>query len=121
MGGGFALLTAARGFHASAPNYGTLPKDPQGVLAGACPIVASYGGRDRGLKGAAAKLEGVLTGAGVEHDVKEYPRAGHSFLNRHNVGPAAPLLRVAGVNYDQPSAEDAWGRILRFFATHLVH
>jgi carboxymethylenebutenolidase len=37
------------------------------------------------------------------------------------VGPAAPLLRVAGVNYDQPSAEDAWGRILRFFATHLVH
>jgi len=26
---------------------------------------------------------------------------------------------VAGAFYDEASAEDAWGRILRFFATHL--
>ena len=31
----------------------------------------------------------------------------------------APLLRVIGVGYDGASAEDAWGRILRFFETHL--
>jgi carboxymethylenebutenolidase len=55
----------------------------------------------------------------VTHDVKEYPGAGHSFLNRPNLGPAAPLLRVAGVGYHGPSAEDAWGRILRFFDEHL--
>jgi acetyl esterase/lipase len=46
------------------------------------PVVASYGGEDPSLRGAAAELEGVLTGLGVEHDVREYPGAGHSFLNR---------------------------------------
>src|SRR3954447_13502916 len=120
MGGGFALLTAARGFDASAPNYARLPKDLDGALDGACPMVASYGGRDRGLSGSAAKLEAALERAGVEHDVKEYPDAGHSFLSRHPVGPFGPIvIRVTGVGYDQPSAEDAWGRIFAFFARHL--
>jgi carboxymethylenebutenolidase len=118
MGGGFALLTAARGFDAAAPNYAFLPAR-EDALAGACPIVASYGGRDRELRGAAAKLRARLDAAGVVHDVKEYPDAGHSFLNRPNLGPAAPLLRVAGVGYHAPSAEDAWERILRFFGEHL--
>ena len=77
MGGGFALLAAARGFDAAAPNYGPLPKDLDGALKGACPMVASYGGRDWELPGAAAKLEAALTRHGVAHDVKEYPGAGH--------------------------------------------
>jgi carboxymethylenebutenolidase len=119
LGGAFALLAATRGFDASAPNYGPLPKDPAEVLRGACPIVASYGKRDRGLPGAAATLETALTEAGVEHDVKEYPDAGHSFLNRHNLGPFSVLEKIGGLNYHEPSAEDAWTRILRFFGTHL--
>lgn len=119
IGGGFALLAATRGFDASAPNYGPLPKHAEQVLRGACPIVASYGGRDRGLKGAPAQLDRVLTEVGVEHDVKEYAGAGHSFLNRHNVGPFSVLEKVVGLNYHGPSAEDAWSRILRFFDTHL--
>lgn len=119
MGGGFALLTATRGFDASAPNYGAVPENAEEVLAGACPIVASYGKRDRMFRGAAERLDGVLTGLGVAHDVKEYPDAGHSFLNRHNAGPFSVLEKVAGFNYHQPSAEDAWTRILRFFEEHL--
>ncbi|MCU1693120.1 MAG: Carboxymethylenebutenolidase [Frankiales bacterium] len=119
MGGGFALLMAARGFDASAPNYGPLPKDPAAALAGACPVVASYGRRDVGLRGAAAQLEQALTAAGVVHDVKEYPDAGHSFLNRHGLGPFAVLERIAGFGYHEPSAEDAWSRVLRFFDLHL--
>lgn len=119
MGGGFALMTAARGFDASAPNYGALPKDPASVLAGACPVVASYGKKDRAMPGLAAKLEQALTAAGVEHDVKEYADAGHSFLNRHNAGPFSVLERVGGLSFHEPSAEDAWTRILRFFDTHL--
>ena len=55
----------------------------------------------------------------VPHDIKEYPDAGHSFLERHNVGPLSALLRVAGMGYNHASAEDAWGRILRFFAEYL--
>ncbi|MDT7753898.1 MAG: carboxymethylenebutenolidase [Pseudonocardiales bacterium] len=50
MGGGFALLTAASGYAAAAINYGQLPRDPDSALAGACPIVGNYGGRDPSLK-----------------------------------------------------------------------
>jgi carboxymethylenebutenolidase len=120
MGGGFALVMANRGFDASAPNYGPLPKDPRAALEGACPVVASYGRRDRGLPGAAARLEATLTELGVEHDVVEYPDAGHSFLNRHNAGvPLTSLERIAGLAYHHPSAEDAWARISRLFDAHL--
>jgi carboxymethylenebutenolidase len=119
LGGGFALLTAPRGFEVSAPNYAPLPADLDDALRGACPIVASYGGRDRGLRGSAGRLEPALERLGIEHDVKEYPDAGHSFMNRHGLGPLGAVLRVAGVGYHAPSAEDAWGRILRFFEEHL--
>jgi carboxymethylenebutenolidase len=119
MGGGFALLAAAKGFDASSVNYGILPKDLDAALGGACPIVASYGKRDLGIKGAAAQLEKALTKAGIDHDVKEYPNAGHGFLNRHNTGPLNTVMRVSGMAYHHPTAEDAWGRIFRFFETHL--
>ena len=61
----------------------------------------------------------MLTDLGVEHDVTEYPEAGHSFLNRHNTGPFGVLEKVAGLAYHHPSAEDAWARILTFFDRHL--
>ena len=115
MGGGFALLMAARGFDASAPYYGRLPKD-RSALDGACPIVGSYGGKDPGLRGAAATLEAALTERGVVHDVKEYPNSGHSFANRL---PGQPLLRVLGLGYVHEDSEDAWRRVTAFFADHL--
>ncbi|MDQ6716291.1 MAG: dienelactone hydrolase family protein [Actinomycetota bacterium] len=122
MGGGFALATAAgHGFDASSVNYGMLPSTPD-VLEGACPIVASYGGRDASLAGAAGKLEHHLTRLGVAHDVKEYPEAGHSFLNDEQSVPwyLAPVLRVAGFGPQPEAAADAWGRIARFFSQHLA-
>ena len=124
LGGGFALLAATRSFDVSAPNYGPLPADADAALAGACPVVASFGRRDLGLRGAAARLDTTLTRLGVEHDVKEYAAAGHSFLNRHalgrrGAGPLSVLERVAGFSYDEASAEDAWMRILASFETHL--
>ncbi len=121
MGGGFALLCAPSGGYAAASvNYGEVPRDAEARLAGACPVVGSYGARDRGLRGRAVRLEQALTSLGVEHDVKEYPDAGHSFLNRFNTGPLlTPLVHVGGFGYHHPSAEDAWRRILAFFAEHL--
>lgn len=123
MGGGFALMTAAgSGFSASSVNYGALPADPDAALAEACPIVASYGARDRSLKGAAAELESVLTRHGVPHDVKEYAAAGHLFLNDAPVGPRwlQPVFRVMLHAEPEPaSAGDAWERIESFFAAHL--
>jgi carboxymethylenebutenolidase len=121
-GGGFALLTAGDGFEAASINYGQLPRHLDAALADACPIVASYGGRDHSLRRAAAKLEGALSRAGVEHDVKEYPSAGHSFLNDEETGPRLlrPLERVVmGAGPEPAAAADAWRRIEAFFATHL--
>jgi carboxymethylenebutenolidase len=119
MGGGFALLAATRGFDAAAPNYGLVPREAEEVLRGACPVVGSYGRRDPALRGAAGRLSRALSSVEVQHDVKEYPDAGHSFMNRHNSGPFGVLERVAGFDYHEPSAQDAWARILRFFDEHL--
>jgi carboxymethylenebutenolidase len=120
MGGGFALAAAARGFDASAPYYGPLPDED--VLAQACPVVASFGGRDFGeLKGAAGRLEQTLSQHDIAHDVKEYPQAGHGFANRLPVGPFGPIIRLAtGMGYHHASAEDSWRRVLAFFAEHLT-
>jgi carboxymethylenebutenolidase len=121
LGGGFALLSVGDGYDAAAINYGQLPRHLDETLAGACPIVASYGGRDRSLRGAAGRLDAALEKAGVIHDVKEYPAASHAFLNDAEVGPRAlrPLLRVAGIGPEPEAAKDAWGRIERFFSTYL--
>ena len=120
MGGGFCLQLAPRGvFDAAAPNYGTWPKDTA-ALADSCPTVASYGAKDPTLRGAAAKLERILTAGGVAHDVKEYPGVGHSFMNDWGTpGPLQVVTRAAGFFYSEPEAEDAWARILAFFGEHL--
>ena len=92
MGGGFALLLAARGFDAAAPSYGPLPREARTVLAGACPVVASYGRRDPMMRGVAGRLESLLPELGVDH---------------------------AGLGYEPDAADDAWARILAFFDHHL--
>jgi len=122
MGGAFALMAANDGFDAASVNYGQLPRDLPGALEGACPMVANYGGKDRTLPGAAAKLESALTNLGIEHDVKEFPTAGHAFMNDAPAGPKVlrPLMRVLGIKPDPAAAPEAWRRIEDHFAKHLA-
>lgn len=121
MGGGFALLTAPRGFDVAAANYGQAPSHASEVFREACPIVASYGGRDPLMAGQAKRVEKALTTSGATHDFKVYPGAGHSFLNDEMVGPRAlqPIERVLNVGPRPEAAQDAWARIDAYFDTYL--
>jgi carboxymethylenebutenolidase len=119
LGGGFALLCAPRGeFSAASVNYGEVPADAGRVLAGSCPVVASYGAKDPMGVGPPQRLAEALTALSIPHDVEVYPGAGHSFMSPK---PAAlgPLVRLMRVDYQPFAAEDAWRRISAFFGEHL--
>jgi len=121
MGGGFALAAAVRlDFSVAAVNYGVVPAETS-QLAGVCPVVASYGDRDRMFAPNAARLQTHLQRLGVSHDIKVYPNVGHGFLSPTPpprwTAPASPLLHVG---YDEPAAGDAWQRIFSFFHERLA-
>jgi len=120
MGGGFALLCAPRGgFAAAAVSYGQVPDHAESVLAGSCPIVGSYGGRDRGLSTRhPERLQRALTVLEVPHDVQVYPGAGHRFMSEAT-GAGAVIARVTGMSYQEHDAADAWQRIYTFLGRYL--
>jgi carboxymethylenebutenolidase len=126
MGGGYALaLAPGRGFSAVGTNYGGCPKDAESWLDGACPIVGSYGGKDRSPMGASAaqRLDRILTSLGVEHDIKTYPGVGHGFMNDHDPQDQTLMLtflaKISGTRYDPKATADARQRILAMFERHL--
>jgi carboxymethylenebutenolidase len=120
MGGGLALACAPRGgYGAAASNYGEVPSNAERALEGICPVVASYGSRDRYLRGHANRLRGALDTLGVAHDVKEYEGNTHGFMNPH----PGVLPKITGMllplEFDEAAADDAWSRIFTFFDRHL--
>ncbi|MEI7742406.1 MAG: dienelactone hydrolase family protein [Chloroflexota bacterium] len=122
-GGGFAMLYAALGerkLRAIAPFYGALPAD-ESIIPAVCPVVASYGGRDLAFGKNGPRLDAALEAAGIPHDVKTYPEAGHSFMSVHEglmgtLGPVTPLR----AHFDEAASTDAWARVLAFFGEHLA-
>ena len=120
LGGGFALLHAARSPIGTAANfYGRVPRDSSD-LDGICPVVASYGGRDRMYAAQPDRLRTHLEELGVEHEVSVYADAGHSFMNRSG-GLRGFILKHSrmSVGYHHESAEAAWATMLEFFERHL--
>jgi len=121
VGGGLAFLLGLTGtVDAVAPNYGKTPREE--VLARSCPVVASYGRKDRVFARGATVAERGLANAHVDHDVKVYDDAGHGFMNQvegHRMMSIfnRPLMTVA---YNRAAAEDAWVRIEAFFAKYLA-
>jgi carboxymethylenebutenolidase len=96
MGGGFALLHAVDAeIQVVAPFYAVVPKD-ESSLAGICPVVASFGGRDGVFGDGGPRLAAALTRLGVDHDVETYPDAGHGFMSRH--GSLMTRIRAAAAD-----------------------
>lgn len=126
LGGRFALVAAGRGrFDAAAVQYGLLPEGKQEpeeldrMLSAPCPVVASYGARDKVV--AVAEVDKLRTGlerSGVPVDLKVYPEATHSFLAQYT-GPLGMLMRVQGMSHDPEASADAWERTFAFFEEHL--
>jgi carboxymethylenebutenolidase len=127
MGGDYALAMAPRrhGFSASSVNYGGAVGEIERALPDVCPIVGSFGADDRwpGLRGVPDRLESMLASAGVEHEIKVYPGAGHGFLNDHEPIElplwVKALAKIVNARYHEPSASDARRRIVDFFDIHL--
>jgi carboxymethylenebutenolidase len=119
LGGGFALLCAPRpGFDVAAVNYGYVPKDAESILAGACPVVASYGGRDPMGTEHPKRLQLALAVLEVPHDVEVYPGSGHRFMTEAS-GAAAVFAKISRMSYQAEDAAAAWRRIFSFFSPYL--
>lgn len=120
MGGGFALLFAVRApMNVCATFYGDVPKT-SAEIGGVCPVLGGYGADDKLFAAQGRRLEKLLGENRVEHDVKIYDGAGHSFMSRHE-GTLAKLAAYGPmkVGYSHDAAEDSWKRIDAFFARHL--
>jgi carboxymethylenebutenolidase len=107
MGGGYALALATQEprLAATAINYGRLVTDFDTIAKIDSMILGNFGGKDRGIPADDVKKFGAtLTKAGKLGDIKIYDDAGHGFMNPNNKD-----------GYDAEAAQDAWGRIDRFF------
>jgi carboxymethylenebutenolidase len=108
MGGGFAIAWACTDsrLKAIAPFYGVNPR-PLEVVKRLCPVVGSYPEDDFTAR-AGRSLDRALTEHGIEHDIKVYPHARHSFVNDTKAA------------YNKNAAEDSWRRVLDFFGRLLA-
>jgi carboxymethylenebutenolidase len=118
LGAGFAMVLAKAGlFQVAAPFYGPTPRS----MEGSCPVVASFGSRDRVMTRSAPRLRSELERLGVPHDVKIYPDAGHGFMNQAPNAVIGLLGRISPMHagFSGGAARDAMGRLHRFLAGHL--
>ncbi len=119
LGGGFALLYSAQAdVSVVAPFYGDVPQTAT-ELQSLCPVVGGYGQRDAIFAPQGERLQSHLAELGVEHDVKLYPDAGHSYMNQ--LQGFAKLARFSPMRaeYNESAAQDSWSRVFSFLERHL--
>jgi carboxymethylenebutenolidase len=119
IGGGYALMAGTEGdVTVAATFYGPVPPDI-GELPRLCPIIGGYGEKDRLFYEQGRRLQRHLIGHGVEHDLRFYPDAGHSYMNRHDnlLFKLARYTPMAAAPHDEAEA-DSWQRLFGFLERH---
>ncbi|HVO70630.1 MAG TPA: dienelactone hydrolase family protein [Aggregatilineaceae bacterium] len=107
MGGSLAIAWACTDsrLKAIAPYYGMNPRPLEAVARG-CPVVGSYPEQDF-TAAAGRALDAELDKLKIDHDIKIYPGAKHSFFNDQRG------------SYDPAAAQDSWTRVVAFFEQHI--
>jgi len=107
FGGSNSWNAAASGHRlAGAIGFYGRPSRVERVDAIAAPVLALMGGADEGIpREDVEAFDRALTDAGVEHEVKIYDGAPHSFFDRRYEEHAE-------------ASADAWARVLSFVETH---
>lgn len=108
MGGGYALAFAVHNQEVRAASifYGRNPGPVESVER-ACPVLGSYGEKDKMFSKQGRILEQTMKKFGRPVDVKIYPDATHSFFND------------TSRNHNPTAAADAWQRTLDWFRQYL--
>jgi carboxymethylenebutenolidase len=99
------LAAGERRLAAAAPLYGPFPQG--GDLSGTrAAVLAVYGGLDDRVNATRDAARTALEAAALEYRIVTFTEADHAFFN--DTGP----------RFDAPAAEEAWHRVLTWFAKH---
>ncbi len=111
FGGGWSLRTAIalpEELDAAVIYYGQLDTDPEHLEPLQMPILGLFGQDDAGIpEEQVLEFATVLDELGKDADITIYPNADHAFAN------------PSGGRYNEEAAEDAWSRVVAFFAANL--
>jgi carboxymethylenebutenolidase len=111
MGGGYSLDVALLepNLAADVINYGHLVTDANEIKKINAPVLGLFGAQDRGITPDDVKaFQQAMEKQGKKIDVTIYPDAGHAFENPNNKE-----------GYRPKDAQDAWNKIVAFFASTL--
>jgi carboxymethylenebutenolidase len=99
------LAAGERRLAAAAPFYGPFPQG--GDLSGTrAAVLAVYGGLDDRVNATRDAARAALEEARLEHRIVTFTQADHAFFND------------TGSRFNAPAAEEAWHRVLSWFAQH---
>jgi carboxymethylenebutenolidase len=100
----FAVVTQVRGLKAAVVYYGRSPNPINLVQNIEAPVLAHYGGEDRGVNKTIQPAEEAMKKFNKSYTYKIYPGAKHGFDTDHNHPEAA---------------KEAWAKTLEFFKREL--
>lgn len=104
----FAVATQVRGLKAVVVYYGRSPNPIDLVKNMEAPVLAHYGGKDKGVNPGIPATEEAMKRYDKSYTYKIYPGATHGFNSD-----------IGGSGSNAEAAKEAWTRTLEFFNKHL--